>query len=145
MLPCIQASADIANLTLLTSVTQLKIGGWDLPARTLTSALVKMNQLVDLHVCGVDYFGACGLAALTELTGLQHLVVEAKEEQELLDRHDFVPLSSRASPPDVWSQLRQLCLQDRRGAAALAGNLQESSSWEDSSEESDEADDGSSM
>lgn len=97
MLPCIQASADIANLTLPTSVTQLKIGGWDLPARTLTSALVKMNQLVDLHVCGVDYFGACGLAALTELTGLQHLVVEAKEEQELLDRHDFVSLSSRVS------------------------------------------------
>lgn len=54
-------------------------------------------------------------------------------------------LCLQASPPDVWSQLRQLCLQDRRGAAALAGNLQESSSWEDSSEESDDADDGSSM
>lgn len=32
-LPCIHERADVANLALLTSVTELKVGGWGLPAQ----------------------------------------------------------------------------------------------------------------
>lgn len=65
----------------------------------MAAALLKMSQLVDLQVTGVDYFGAAQLAALTRLTGLRHLVVEAKEGQQLLESFngDCVSLHSRVS------------------------------------------------
>uniref|UniRef100_A0A383WBW2 Uncharacterized protein n=1 Tax=Tetradesmus obliquus TaxID=3088 RepID=A0A383WBW2_TETOB len=101
----------------------------------MAAALLKMSQLVDLQVTGVDYFGAAQLAALTRLTGLRHLVVEAKEGQQLLESFngDCVSLHSRASPPDVWSQLRELCLQDTHGAAAINRPLQKEEQQESSS------------
>jgi hypothetical protein len=97
VLPCIQPSADITELALLTSVTELKVGGWNLCAPELTSVLLQMRQLVDLQITGVDYFDASELVALTKMTGLRHLVVEAKEDQQLLEENDFVSLHSRVS------------------------------------------------
>uniref|UniRef100_A0A383V902 F-box domain-containing protein n=1 Tax=Tetradesmus obliquus TaxID=3088 RepID=A0A383V902_TETOB len=108
---------EIASLVLLTSVTQLHVACGDLPLRELTAVLFQMSQLVDLQVSGLDAFG---LAALTQLTGLRHLFVESRLHQPLLEAPGNVSLHSRASPPDVWSQLQEPCLQDRLGAAAIA-------------------------
>jgi hypothetical protein len=102
VLPCIHSSADITELALLTSVTELKVGGRDLCAPELTSALLQMSQLVDLQITGIDYFDANELAALTKMTGLRHLVVEAKEDQQLLENEDFVSLHSRVSASVGW-------------------------------------------
>jgi hypothetical protein len=95
-LPCISLTEDISDLTLLTSVTELKVGGFDLCAAELSGALVKMTQLVDLQVSGVDYFDAAELAALTQLTGLWHLFVEAKDDQTLLEQ-DYLSIHRRVS------------------------------------------------
>ncbi|WIA17848.1 hypothetical protein OEZ85_009354 [Tetradesmus obliquus] len=117
MLSRIEHHDEIASLALLTSVTQLHVACGDLPLRQLTAVLLQMSQLVDLQVSGLDAFG---LAALTQLTGLRHLFVESQLHQPLLEAPGNVSLHSRASPPDVWSQLQELCLQDRLGAAAIA-------------------------
>jgi hypothetical protein len=102
--PAIQPSADIAELALLTSVTQLWVGGWDLNAQELSLALAKMSQLVDLQVEFVDGFGTLELAALTQLTGLRRLLVQAPENQKLLLDHCHphrVSLYSRVRPHDI--------------------------------------------
>jgi hypothetical protein len=93
--PCIQPAADIRELTLLTSVTELKIGGWDLRTSRLTAALQRMTQLVDLKIAKVDYLYADEVAALTRLTGLRHLVVEATDNEQLLEDYDVISLHSR--------------------------------------------------
>jgi hypothetical protein len=102
LLPCIQPCADIFNLGLLTSVTFLIIGGWDLNPLVLTSALLKLRQLQFLEVDGVDRFGARGVAALTQLTALTHLQVDTREDQVLLKKHDCISLDSKVRAI-IWS------------------------------------------
>jgi hypothetical protein len=80
----IQPTADLAELALLTSVTQLRVAGWDLDARELSAALTNMTQLVDLQVEYVDDFGTLQLAALTQLTGLRLVYVQVSDDQVLL-------------------------------------------------------------
>jgi hypothetical protein len=94
LLPCVQPTADISNLALLTSVTFLIVGGWDSSAPALTSALVKLTQLRFLEVVGVDGFGAAGVAALTVLAALTRLAVEAMHDQVLLKRYGYISLDS---------------------------------------------------
>jgi hypothetical protein len=96
--PGIQPSADLAELALLTSVTQLRVAGWDLNARKLSAALVRMTQLVDLQLEDVDEFGTLELATLTQLTVLQVLCVHMADDNMLLadDSHpNQVSLHSR--------------------------------------------------
>jgi hypothetical protein len=74
----VQGHAQLADLTRLTSVTQLKIGGldWgDAAAAVLSAAVAEMTQLQDLSVVGVIDFEAKHVAPLTRLTALRRLRV----------------------------------------------------------------------
>jgi hypothetical protein len=85
--PGIQPTADLAELALLTSLTQLRVAGWDLNARQLSAALLKMTQLVNLQVEYIDDFSTLELAALTQLTALRLLFVQMADDEVLLADH----------------------------------------------------------
>jgi hypothetical protein len=71
----VQSSAEIIDLTKLTNVTQLKIGGEDVDGPQLAAALAEMEQLRDLTVMNTPSFAHAELAALTSLTLLRRLKV----------------------------------------------------------------------
>jgi hypothetical protein len=71
----VQSSAEISDLTKLTNVTQLRIGGEDIDGPQLAEALAEMEQLKDLTIMNTPSFAHAQLAALTSLTLLRRLRV----------------------------------------------------------------------
>ncbi|WIA18768.1 hypothetical protein OEZ85_003453 [Tetradesmus obliquus] len=69
-----------------------------------------------------------GMLHLTRLTGLTHLSIDGYDEEGwakgALDEFEDcrIKLTSEASPPDVWQQLRDLC---RRNIDCLENLLEE--------------------